>query len=105
MGDGTVVLTGEEESSVRVNFDRDHAQRKVLISELSLISKPTPALRQIRANPDEALIIAAWVTAFLFPVVGFICGAILTGKGQVRHGVGSMILSLLVVFIWAAILI
>ena len=68
-------------------------------------SELSPAARSLRSSsPDESLIAAAWVTVFLLPLIGFICGVILVAKGQVGHGVGSMLTSLLMCFIWVAVL-
>jgi hypothetical protein len=104
MGNGMVVGTEVDGDAVRVSFDRDHIQRAVAISELHWIPNPTPSTRAVpSSSPDHTLIVAAWVTTFLLPVIGFICGAILVAKGQVGHGVGSMIASLLMSFIWVAI--
>lgn len=102
MGDGMVVGTNLTNGggSVLVRFDGDHIQRKVAISELALRLKTPP----MPSSPCDALIVAGWTTAFLFPPIGFICGAILVAKDQVGHGVGSMITSLVMLIVWVAIL-
>ena len=106
MGNGMVVGTGLDGDSVLVTFGRDHVQRAVPISELHLIPNGAPSNSGAvpSSSPDDTLIVAAWATAFLLPLIGFICGAILVAKGQVGQGVGSMIASLLMSFIWVAIL-
>ena len=55
------------------------------------------------SSADEGLIVAAWATAFLLPLIGLICGIILTSKGQTGHGVGAMVVSVMMCAIWLAI--
>ena len=56
-------------------------------------------------EPDHAgLITAGWVTAALFPLVGFIIGIVLCAKGKGGHGAGAMVLSILAFFFWAGTL-
>jgi hypothetical protein len=107
MGNGMVVSAEPDGDSVLVSFERDHKfQRAVAKSELHLIANPAPSTTGAvpSSSPDDTLIGAAWATAFLLPLIGFICGVILVAKGQVGHGVGSMIASLLMSLIWVAIL-
>ena len=60
-------------------------------------SEPKPT------GAGAGLIVAAWATAFLVPLIGLICGAILTSKGQTGHGIGSMVTSVVMCGIWLAI--
>ncbi len=94
LGNGMVVDTSLDSDTVLVTFDRDGIQRAVAISELRLMPPPSPNGR------FDPLIFAAWATALLLPPIGFVCGVILVAKGQVGHGVGSMILSLVMSIVW-----
>lgn len=104
MGIGTIVDPNCDGDSVRVRFDRDGRERTAGTSELKLLSASGPSDRSPSGRSgDETLITAAWLTALLLPPIGFVCGVILVAKGQVGHGVGAMIVSLLICFIWLAI--
>ncbi|HVB16673.1 MAG TPA: hypothetical protein VNF04_09085 [Stellaceae bacterium] len=114
-GGGVVVGSRPDRDWVFVEFDRDHIQRRVAVSDLQILHRPLPhapptahpgATRATppRSNSDENLVVAAWISAFVLPLIGFVCGVILVAKGQVGHGVGSMIASFLMSFIWVAIL-
>jgi hypothetical protein len=106
MGDGIVVSYGADGNSVRVHFDKDDVERTVAASELWLIKVDRPGGEGsvTVARRDEGLIVATWATAFLVPLVGFVCGIILTSRGRVGHGVCSMVVSLSMSAIWLTII-
>lgn len=54
-------------------------------------------------SPNQGLIAVGWCCAVLMPLIGLITGAILTGKNEIGHGVGQMIVSLGCFMIWMVI--
>jgi hypothetical protein len=105
LGDGTVVGTEPDRGSVLVVFDRDHVQRRIATDELGLISKQQTTSRTVPADrSDDILITVAWLTAFFIPLIGFICGVVLLSRNKVGHGVGSMVVSLIMSGIWLAVI-
>jgi hypothetical protein len=104
MGDGMVVGSGLYRGAVLVVFDRDHIQRRVPPGELRLIPKPEAiSSTEPVDRPNDTLIMAAWLTAFLFPLIGFVCGVVLLSKDEVGHGVGSMVASIVMFIIWLVV--
>jgi hypothetical protein len=47
-------------------------------------------------SPEERLIAWGWLTAFVFPLVGFVIGTILLTRNRVGSGVGMMILAIVI---------
>lgn len=52
------------------------------------------------AQVAQSLLVLAYLTAVLFPIVGFILGIYLIVKGAITHGVLAMVLALCFTFCW-----
>lgn len=51
------------------------------------------------ATAQSSVVTWGWITAFLFPLVGFILGIIAAARGEGGHGAGIIAVSVLVVVV------
>ena len=79
--DEQVVAEGFDDPATTAAHNQAHALDRTMSAELNIIG-------------------AAWVTAFLLPIVGFALGVILTSRQREGHGIWTMILSTLMVGVW-----
>jgi hypothetical protein len=56
------------------------------------------------AQSEDNIVIGAWGTAFVIPIVGFVLGTILTARQRETHGIGAMIVSTIMTLVWWAVL-
>jgi hypothetical protein len=64
----------------------------------------TPVKDQAAAGLSSGLRTAGWVCAFLLPFVGIIIGIIALTKKDVGSGIAMIVVSLVMMGVWAAIL-
>ena len=55
-------------------------------------------------DTSDGLVVAGYLTAVLFPIVGFIIGIILITRGRSGHGVAMMVIAVIAVFAWYEVL-
>lgn len=52
------------------------------------------------AVAEQNIIMCAWLTAFVLPIVGFALGVILTVRQREGHGIATMAVSVVAPFAW-----
>jgi len=52
------------------------------------------------AVAEQNIIMCAWLTAFVLPIVGFALGVILTVRQREGHGIAAMAVSAAAPFVW-----
>jgi len=88
----TLSNAGWESGDIRMSEDR-YGSTPLFDQAAAQRAIKKPSTSSPVSDEHSGLITAAWITAFLFPLVGFILGIILTAKNRVSHGVGTMIVS------------
>jgi hypothetical protein len=54
------------------------------------------------AQAEDNLVMSAWGTAVLVPLVGFVLGTILVTRQREAHGIWAMIVSTVMALVWWA---
>lgn len=67
------------------------------------VPQPVPATKPTEGT-DSALVLFGWLTTFLMPLIGFILGIVVIAKNDLQ-GIGMMVLSVVMFFVWSAVLV